>query len=113
MYLGESVMFLPITYSQCFLFYLEKISIRLQLVNPLRVPLVLTDVTLLWKFLPISYDENTNVETPQMITNQALSCKVKVIFIALVNARSRLALSSRVGVTQVQNRGINSLANKE
>ena len=55
----------------------EQISIRIQLINPLRVPLVLTDVTLLWRFLPISYDENTNVETPQMISNQALSCKVR------------------------------------
>ena len=51
-------------------------SVQIHLKNPLRVPLVLTDVTLLWKFLCLSYDEDTNVEHPEMIPNHVNSAKV-------------------------------------
>jgi len=60
---------LDITLSWCdstIIFITEPITIEIYLVNPLKVALTLTDVTLLWSFLPTiaSHDK------PQLITNE-------------------------------------------
>jgi hypothetical protein len=54
--------------------FLESVVVEIQLVNPLKVMLLLTEVSLLWTFLPTL----PGTEKPQLITNEVLS-NVKVI----------------------------------
>ena len=57
-------------------------TVEIVLENPLKVSLVLTDITLLWKFVPMNY-ENVNQENPEqqptVLSNEAdvISGKVK------------------------------------
>ena len=61
--------------------YTEPITVEVVLENPLKVSLVLTNITLLWKFVPMNY-EAVNQENPEqqptVISNEAdvLSGKV-------------------------------------
>lgn len=53
----------------------EPITIELYLVNPLKVALTLTDVMLLWSFLP----NICSHEKPQLITNEHMvTAKVSI-----------------------------------
>ena len=49
-------------------------TIELVLENPLKVPIILTNITLLWKFLPVNY-EGGNQENPEqqptILSNEA------------------------------------------
>ena len=54
--------------------FLESVVVEVQLVNPLKVMLLLTEVSLLWTFLPTL----PGTKKPQLITNEVLS-NVKVI----------------------------------
>lgn len=60
--------FVPSVYS------LEPMTIELVLENPLKVPIILTNITLLWKFLPVNY-EGGNQENPEqqptILSNEA------------------------------------------
>ncbi|XP_070575139.1 trafficking protein particle complex subunit 8-like [Ptychodera flava] len=51
----------------------ESITLEVKFVNPLKIPLVLTDMTIIWKFLPMKYlvenDENPG-QQPAMISNE-------------------------------------------
>ncbi|XP_064640195.1 trafficking protein particle complex subunit 8-like isoform X2 [Lineus longissimus] len=54
----------------------ETVFVEVLVQNPLKVSLVLSDVHLLWKFLPVNYGEEQNMETPpHMITNERESKK--------------------------------------
>ena len=47
--------------------------------NPLKIPLVLSDVVLLWKFVPVDYDketDNNQEKQPTIITNETDISKV-------------------------------------
>ncbi|XP_060558094.1 trafficking protein particle complex subunit 8-like isoform X2 [Ruditapes philippinarum] len=59
---GTDNKFSPVSYMK------EPITIELYLVNPLKVALTLTDVTLLWSFLP----NICSHEKPQLITNEQM-----------------------------------------
>nr|XP_054772074.1 trafficking protein particle complex subunit 8-like [Lytechinus pictus] len=52
----------------------EPMTIELVLENPLKVPIILTNITLLWKFLPVNY-EGGNQENPEqqspVLSNEA------------------------------------------
>lgn len=52
----------------------EPMTIELVLENPLKIPIILTNITLLWKFLPLNY-EGGNQENPEqqppIVTNEA------------------------------------------
>lgn len=60
------------------MFCLEPVTVELFLVNPLKVVLVLNEVTLLWSFLPSIPGQ----EKPQLITNEVFS-SVKVSTVQL------------------------------
>ncbi|CAH1780178.1 unnamed protein product [Owenia fusiformis] len=53
----------------------EPVTLEIPLYNPLKVPLLLSDVTLLWKLLPIDYTrEGENQEKlPEVVTNEVVS----------------------------------------
>ncbi|CAI9716399.1 particle complex subunit 8-like isoform X1 [Octopus vulgaris] len=53
----------------------EKVSVEVHLVNPLKITLLLTDVVLLWTFLPHLPD---NQEKSPLITNEVSSVKNKL-----------------------------------
>ncbi|XP_077982517.1 trafficking protein particle complex subunit 8-like [Glandiceps talaboti] len=69
----------------------EPITIEVEFVNPLKIPLVLTDLSLIWKFLPMRYlvcnDENPEHQST-MISNEG-------------NSGAKMSLADTVIDTQV------------
>ena len=69
--------------SKCLLPISESMTIELVLENPLKISMVLMNITLLWKFLPVNY-EGGNQENPehqpQVLTNEAYVRDKMVIY---------------------------------
>lgn len=56
----------------------EPMTLEVVLSNPLKVALVLLDVTLLWKFLPVDYGSASGDKSTQLISNESTAGSVKV-----------------------------------
>ncbi|XP_013382686.1 trafficking protein particle complex subunit 8-like isoform X2 [Lingula anatina] len=64
----------------------EPIFVEITLVNPLKISLVLTDIVLLWSFLPHVDEEQNQEKPPQLITNEHVETGKKTLANELVES---------------------------
>nr|XP_007972551.2 trafficking protein particle complex subunit 8 isoform X1 [Chlorocebus sabaeus] len=63
----------------------EPITVEVAFRNPLKVPLLLTDLSLLWKFHPKDFSEKDNEEVKQLVTSEPEMIGTEVISEFLIN----------------------------
>lgn len=52
-----------------FFLLIEPITVEVAFRNPLKVPLLLSDLSLLWKFQPKDFNSKNNGETKELVSN--------------------------------------------
>ncbi|XP_023365983.1 trafficking protein particle complex subunit 8 isoform X4 [Otolemur garnettii] len=63
----------------------EPITVEVAFRNPLKVPLLLTDLSLLWKFQPKAFSGKDNEEVKELVTSQSAMIGTEVISEFLIN----------------------------